>query len=200
MLAALLPIRCRSRGMIYNTLYIIRHLQKAERRFGTAYESDGKTTVNILNQSQDSPLMIDSYSRVGFRLNNGLLVFGPMAIFPTSVMAWNVADDKDITIDRLSLFLYLEPRLDVLIVGMGDLAAFNPNDTHILELLHKQKIVAEVLPTDRACATFNFLNSEKRFVAAALIPPRQVIVREADVLNLHLKQQKQLKTDMLLGD
>ena len=28
-------------------------------------------------------LMIDAYSPIGFRLNNGMRVIGPLAIFPT---------------------------------------------------------------------------------------------------------------------
>lgn len=48
----------------------------------SAYEGDGKTKVNILNRELDLGLMINSYSQFGFRLNNGLKIVGPMAIFP----------------------------------------------------------------------------------------------------------------------
>lgn len=47
-----------------------------------AYEGDGKTTVTVLNKDIDSGLMVDTYSQYGFRLNNDLVVMGPMAIFP----------------------------------------------------------------------------------------------------------------------
>lgn len=46
------------------------------------YHGDGKTKVNILNRELDLGLMINSYSQIGFRLNNELRVIGPMAIFP----------------------------------------------------------------------------------------------------------------------
>jgi NADH dehydrogenase [ubiquinone] 1 alpha subcomplex assembly factor 3 len=50
---------------------------------GTAsYEGDGKTTVSILNQEAEAGLMINAFSQMGFRLNNGMMVIGPMAIFP----------------------------------------------------------------------------------------------------------------------
>lgn len=199
MLTRLLPLTCRLRKLIHNTMYSSRYLHTAECKCSGAYQSDGKTIVNILNQMEDSPIMIDSYSRVGFRLNNGLFILGPMVVFPTSVLAWNVANDDDITEDTLSLFLHLEPKPDVLVVGLGDTDIANAFDNRIMKLLYKEKICAEVLPTDRACATFNFLNSEKRFVAAALMPPRKVIVTEADVINTHLKQQKNLKKDYLLS-
>lgn len=47
-----------------------------------AYEGDGKTTVSILNQEAEGGLMINAFSQMGFRLNNGMMVIGPMAIFP----------------------------------------------------------------------------------------------------------------------
>uniref|UniRef100_A0A2A4JHZ4 Uncharacterized protein n=1 Tax=Heliothis virescens TaxID=7102 RepID=A0A2A4JHZ4_HELVI len=47
-----------------------------------AYEGEGKTTVRVINQEYDAGLMIDSYATYGFKLNNGLTVLGPMAIFP----------------------------------------------------------------------------------------------------------------------
>lgn len=50
-------------------------------RWSGSYQGDGKTKVNILNMEIEMGLMINSYSQVGFRLNNGLNVIGPMAIF-----------------------------------------------------------------------------------------------------------------------
>lgn len=47
-----------------------------------AYEGDGKTKVSIMNQEVDAGLMINAFSQMGFRLNNGMMVLGPMAIFP----------------------------------------------------------------------------------------------------------------------
>lgn len=50
---------------------------------GTAsYDDDGKTKVSILNQETDVGLMINAFSQMGFRLSNGMMVIGPMAIFP----------------------------------------------------------------------------------------------------------------------
>ena len=46
-----------------------------------AYEGDGKTKVSIMNQEAEAGLMINAFSQMGFRLNNGMMVLGPMAIF-----------------------------------------------------------------------------------------------------------------------
>lgn len=40
----------------------------------------------------------------------------------------------------------------------------------------------EIGPTERACATFNFLNIERRCVAGALIPPTKLRVTDDDVV------------------
>lgn len=51
-------------------------------RAAATYEGDGKTSVQILNKEMENGLMINSFSQVGFRLNNDMMILGPMAIFP----------------------------------------------------------------------------------------------------------------------
>lgn len=46
---------------------------------------------------------------------------------------------------------------------------------NIYRLCQQHRIGLEMLPTREACATFNFLNSERRNVAAGLIPPSIII-------------------------
>jgi len=59
---------------------------------------------------------------------------------------------------------------DILVIGVGDKS--NQVDPSVLDLIRRKGISLEVLPTEHACTTFNFLNVERRSVAAALIPPR----------------------------
>lgn len=47
----------------------------------STYDGDGKTSINILNREMENGLMINSYSQFGFRLNNELVIVGPMALF-----------------------------------------------------------------------------------------------------------------------
>jgi NADH dehydrogenase [ubiquinone] 1 alpha subcomplex assembly factor 3 len=44
------------------------------------------------------------------------------------------------------------------------------------------RISIEVLTTQQACATFNFLNSESRYIAGALIPPLTLAPTDDDVI------------------
>lgn len=51
-------------------------------RFNSAYEHDGKTKVSIFNTETDIGLMITGYSQYGFRLNNDMVLLGPITVFP----------------------------------------------------------------------------------------------------------------------
>lgn len=146
-----------------------------------SYDPDGKTAVQLLNKNLEV-LMIDSYSQVGFRLNNGLYVLGPMAIFPRTVLSWNVGNVLAINEDSLILFCLLEPKIDVLVLGVGDTRDSSQMNSSILSFMAKYHISVEVLTTEQACATFNFLNAERRCIAGALIPPLTLRPTEDDVI------------------
>lgn len=50
--------------------------------------------------------------------------------------------------------------------------------------------ITQILPTESACTTFNFLNQERRYVAAGLIPPYNM----ANTIDDHLRAQRDAKT------
>ncbi|CAH1104166.1 unnamed protein product [Psylliodes chrysocephalus] len=160
-----------------------------------AYEASGKTTVHVLNKDSELGLMIDGYSQVGFRLNNDFTVLGSMVIFPRSVLSWNVNDVSEITEESFSLFAVIEPKIDILVLGVGDkLDNFNFY-IKILPFTRKYKMALEVLPTEQACATFNFLNSEGRNVAGAMIPPKTLNANEDDELRSKMRYSNLYERD-----
>ncbi|XP_042221819.1 NADH dehydrogenase [ubiquinone] 1 alpha subcomplex assembly factor 3-like isoform X2 [Homarus americanus] len=136
----------------------------------------------------EAGLMVDSYSQVGFRLNNGMSVIGPIALFPKTVLSWRVRSSQDINEDSLSLFYLLEPRLDILVIGVGDQGC--RVDTRIIRFMKNKGVSLEILPTVSACTTFNFLNQERRYVAAALIPPVAISVNEDDLVQAERRRKK----------
>ena len=73
---------------------------------------------------------------------------------------------------QLYLLQFTFDVVDILIVGVGEKST--TLDVVTQQLIRKKGINLEVLPTEHACTTFNFLNVEKRYVAAALIPPCRV--------------------------
>ncbi|XP_053622182.1 NADH dehydrogenase [ubiquinone] 1 alpha subcomplex assembly factor 3 [Plodia interpunctella] len=149
-----------------------------------AYDGEGKTTVRVLNMEPELGLMIDSYATYGFRLNNGVTVLGPIAIFPRTVLSWQVRSSHDITEESLKLFKMLEPSIDILIVGLEskDRGAMNA----AFRAARALDLNVELLSTDHACSTFNFLNAEGRSVAGACIPPLSIELNEDDMLQSRL--------------
>ncbi|XP_013783847.1 NADH dehydrogenase [ubiquinone] 1 alpha subcomplex assembly factor 3-like [Limulus polyphemus] len=196
--SAILP-GCRYRSCFTNKKCSIK--SKLESSTGTlttsrhySYEGDGKTTVTILNKEEDEGILINSYSTVGFRLNNGIFIFGPVAVFPRSVLQWNVKKTEDINPDSLSLFYLLEPKIDLLIIGTGGYGS-NKIDYSVIKFMASKKINMEILPTYQACSTFNFLNAEHRSVAAALIPPETINYTDDDVVQTQTRLKSIYETD-----
>ncbi|XP_051766547.1 NADH dehydrogenase [ubiquinone] 1 alpha subcomplex assembly factor 3 [Ctenopharyngodon idella] len=127
-----------------------------------------RTTVSVMQKEAEAGTIIYSYSPRGFNIS-GNRVLGPCAVVPPAILQWNVGRHTDITEESLSLFHLLEPRIEVLVLGTG--ARTERLDPNVLDFLRKKGIAVEVQDTPNACATFNFLSSERRLVAAALIPP-----------------------------
>lgn len=76
----------------------------------------------------------------------------------------------------------LDPKIDILILGVGDIDVTPSLSKQILQFMKKYKINIEVLKTEQACSTFNFLNAENRMVAALLIPPLHLRINEDDLM------------------
>ncbi|XP_058616561.1 NADH dehydrogenase [ubiquinone] 1 alpha subcomplex assembly factor 3 isoform X2 [Onychostoma macrolepis] len=150
-----------------------------------------RTTVTLMQKNAAAGAVIYSYSPRGFNIS-GNTVLGPCAVLPPSILQWNVGCHTDITVESLSLFYLLEPRVDclpelsslirrccgvitraglteVLVLGTG--ARTERLDPSVLRFLKTKGIAVEVQDTPNACATFNFLSSEGRLAAAGLIPP-----------------------------
>ncbi|KAK5646253.1 hypothetical protein RI129_004717 [Pyrocoelia pectoralis] len=164
------------------------------KHYGSSYEGDGKTTAHILNNDADSGLLINGISEVGFRLNNNITVLGPMVIFPRSVLSWCISSMEDINEESLSLFTILEPSIEIIVLGVGDTMQNSTFYQRLLPFMKKHKINMEILPTEQACTTFNFLNSEGRYVAAGLIPPQILQTTDDDLLRSKLRYQNLYET------
>uniref|UniRef100_A0A0K0DCH2 NADH dehydrogenase [ubiquinone] 1 alpha subcomplex assembly factor 3 n=1 Tax=Angiostrongylus cantonensis TaxID=6313 RepID=A0A0K0DCH2_ANGCA len=117
----------------------------------------------------------------GFRMMDGRFLYGPVALFPKSVLSWRVHTPEDITPRSLSLFAMLEPKIDILIIGAGDKKNIDKYvRAQIVPFLREHSIGLEISDTEDAIATFNFLNSEGRYIAAGLYPPDDLIITDAE--------------------
>ena len=100
----------------------------------------------------DSTLQITSFNQYGFSINTHIKVLGPILIFPKTIFSWNVEDTKEINENSLSIFKLIQPRLDVLVIGIGD--KYEKVNPDVPKWLIQNKINNfEILPT----VTFLFL-------------------------------------------
>lgn len=104
-------------------------------------------------------------------------------------MSWNIEKYEDIDEKTLSLFPLLDPKIDLLVVGIGDSQPSPKFQKNILMFMKKYNINVEVLQSEAACTTYNFLASEGRMVAAALIPPDTLLVGEDDYAKYMIDRQ-----------
>jgi len=145
----------------------------------------------------ESKLMgIRSMSTRGFRLIDGLFLYGPIAIFPRTVLSWRVLTPDDITAESLELFVRLEPKLDILVLGVGDRKSIDPVRLRVTKRLQEHRIALEIMKTEDAVPIFNFLNLEGRAVAGALYPPDDFPVSSAE----HARVLAMLKPPDIIDD
>lgn len=105
------------------------------------------------------------------------------------MLSWNVAELDDINEQSLSLFSILDPKIDILVVGIGDKTKSYDFSKKLIPLAKNLKMSFEMLATEHACTTFNFLNAEGRNVAAALIPPQHFELTDDDILQSKLRYE-----------
>lgn len=106
------------------------------------------------------------------------------------MFSWAVSNVEDITDESLSLFSLIEPKLDVVVLGIGDKRKDLTFYQKLLPFSRKHKLNLEILPTDQACSTFNFLTSEGRYVAGAFIPPQIIEATDDDIMRTKLRYQR----------
>ncbi|XP_015113047.1 NADH dehydrogenase [ubiquinone] 1 alpha subcomplex assembly factor 3 [Diachasma alloeum] len=164
---------------------LIRYSQPVRHKVGQgAYEGEGKTTVTILNRDADYGLMIDKISMQGFKLNLGVSIMGPMIIFPRTVIGWNITTVEDINENSMTLFKVLDPKPDIMLLGLNKPY---PRETKFIKdfqsILQGLDIRHEILSVEKACTTFNFLNAERRYAVAALLPPDNLDDLDMDSIN-----------------
>lgn len=80
-------------------------------------------------------------------------------------------------------------------VGVGDKLEDLDFYKRMFPIMQRKKVTFEILATEQACATFNFLNSEGRCVAGALIPPIIVSATDDDVIRSKMRYQNLYERD-----
>ena len=93
------------------------------------------------------------------------------------------------------MFQLLDPKIDILVLGTGDKNVTPEFQKRMFSYMKRFNINLEVLPTEAACATYNFLCSEGRVCAAALLPPNTLNVSEDDYVKFMISRQNILELE-----
>ena len=110
--------------------------------------------------------IIDAYGDSGFRLAEqrfeGSILLTPRGLYP-----WSPSHAGEATVESLTPIVESAGEFDFFIVGSGAQFARLPAD--VMQFLHAERIVPDIMLTGAACRTYNILKAENRRVAAALI-------------------------------
>lgn len=74
-----------------------------------------------------------------------------MIMFPRTVLAWNVNTVEDITENSLRLFILMEPKPELLLIGTGNELVTLDLIDRIYKILKPYNLAFEMLKTDRVC-------------------------------------------------
>lgn len=97
------------------------------------------------------------FLQIGFQLNNKFGIVGPMVIFPRTVLSWNIGSVDEIDEHSLRLFLAMEPKLELLIIGTGNVEVKPELYHRILKIVKPYGIRLEVLKTEAVRMTQCYL-------------------------------------------
>ncbi|XP_020291836.1 NADH dehydrogenase [ubiquinone] 1 alpha subcomplex assembly factor 3 [Pseudomyrmex gracilis] len=168
----------------------------------SAYDGPGKTTISFVSKEVEaSKIIVTGCNELGFTLNTGTKVIGPTMLFPRHAISWNIKSGKHINEASLSLLTVLEPRPDILIIGLDEKYDF-AFLRHLRELVRKLDVSAEILDVHKACSVFNFLTEEGRYAIAALIPPKKTARHQPPKLpkSESVESEKQIADDAASKD
>jgi len=180
---------------------VISRVNLAPQQYDTSMDDNfQRTTVEMLGEEMRelNKTFVYTYTEMGFTLADETMLIGPVALFPKSVLSWRVKTVDEITPESMLLFTLLEPKLDIVVVGVGDKKYIRPVKERLQPLFRQHFIRLEVLDTPDACATFNFLNKEGQYVAAALFPALEVIVERRMNLHSHTKNWDRFRGGFLV--
>lgn len=164
------------RALLGDDQYVDKVRRLNGRYIGTdsgAYQGDGKTTVEVLNNDDKRINLINTYSPGGFRLSNNLFVRGSLLLFPTFMFSWQVRRVQDITLDSLLVLSLIVPKVKLVVIGYGTEDETQYFDATIPIKLKQMGISCEALPTSRAVTTYNYMVNDATHVAGAFLPPQE---------------------------
>ncbi|XP_043259206.1 NADH dehydrogenase [ubiquinone] 1 alpha subcomplex assembly factor 3 [Colletes gigas] len=163
--------------MVLNrNLFVTKQLLQNVRQFRYSYsskqvsEDPDKILADGLDLRGHPNNLVTICSPIGFKFNIAKAIIGPVALFPKTILCWNVKNGENINKKTLSLFLVLDPKPDVIVIGLETQYKYS-KILDIKSIFTEHDIRVEIHPVRTACGIYNLLSNEDRYVIAGLIPP-----------------------------
>lgn len=122
--------------------------------------------VDITPLAPGGVTLIQSYGTGRFTIA-GEKYTQPLLVFADHVVLWDVTDFSALSLTDFQPLIAQSDQLDIILLGCGSVSQFLPPS--LRQALRSHHLIVDVMRSDAACRTHNFLLGEGRRVASALL-------------------------------
>ena len=109
---------------------------------------------------------VQSYGTGRFKVSR-IEYQGSIIVLPGRTLSWDIAMHDEINIKNLAAVLEEEPRIEILLIGCGQMMQLLPRE--LTDACRRKGLAFDAMDTGAACRTYNILAAEGRRVAAGLV-------------------------------
>ena len=110
--------------------------------------------------------IVQSYGTGRFKVSR-IEYQGSIIVLPGRTLSWHIAKHDDINIKNLAVVIEEEPRIEILLIGCGQMMQLLPRE--LTDACRRKGLAVDAMDTGAACRTYNILAAEGRRVAAGLV-------------------------------
>ena len=126
----------------------------------------GHRRLDITPLVPEDRQIVQSYGTGRFKVSR-IEYQGSIIVLPGRTLSWHIAKHDDINIKNLVAVLEEEPRIEILLIGCGQMMQLLPRE--LIDACRRKGLAVDAMDTGAACRTYNILAAEGRRVAAGLV-------------------------------
>ena len=126
----------------------------------------GHRRLDITPLVPEDRQIVQSYGTGRFRVSR-IEYQGSIIVLPGRTVSWHIVKHDDINIKNLVAVLEEVPRIEILLIGCGQMMQLLPRE--LTDACRREGLAVDAMDTGAACRTYNILAAEGRRVAAGLV-------------------------------
>ena len=126
----------------------------------------GHRRLDITPLVPEDRQIVQSYGTGRFRVSR-IEYQGSIIVLPGRTVSWHIVKHDDINIKNLVAVLEEVPRIEILLIGCGQMMQLLPRE--LTDACRRKGLAVDAMDTGAACRTYNILAAEGRRVAAGLV-------------------------------